>query len=403
MQTAYKAREITQEEIDELMSLTSDDITLDLLMDYFSNRADREARFNPNDRFRLPQNRLFNKRSIGTTVGRWLINLLILTPSVGKHIEFVNYPLNGKGLGRLEGEMSDLLLDDHITVTEFSEFIDKIQWLGFATTDFLNPSLTSSLLTAPESVKKRKEELLSQEDVKQAIKDGDIEKVIEVEQELLDLAQRELNDSPDMDIYRSGSRGSWSNNYKMTAISRGPIKSVSDPTEIGISMSSLEEGIPEEERHMYADILTQASFSRAIGTQEGGYEAKKLAASFQGVVFDEKGTDCNTSLTTTLEVTKANANLLTNRYIVEGKALKMLTKSNVNSYIGKFIDLRSPMYCASDHICNICAGELYHELGIENVGLVSNVIGTTITNLALKSFHDTSVTIVEIDPFDYIS
>ena len=73
--------------------------------------------------------------------------------------------------------------------------------------------------------------------------------------------------------------------------------------------------------------------------------------------------------------------MLLDRYIQKGKSLVLLTPDNINSYIGKIVNLRSPMYCKDNHICNKCAGELYYKMGIDNVGLISNVIGTSMTTL----------------------
>lgn len=80
----------------------------------------------------------------------------------------------------------------------------------------------------------------------------------------------------------------------------------------------------------------------------------------------------------------------------------LLTPDNINSYIGKIVNLRSPMYCRDNHICNKCAGELYYKMGIDNVGLISNVIGTSMTTLELKRFHNSSIKLKEINIFDYI-
>src|SRR5699024_6290834 len=99
---------------------------------------------------------------------------------------------------------------------------------------------------------------------------GDLELYTSIENELLDIAKKDLKDLPDMAIYDSGSRGSWGNNYKMTAVSRGPVKALSDPTKVNISTRSLDEGIPPEERYIYADILTSASHSRSVMTADGG-------------------------------------------------------------------------------------------------------------------------------------
>lgn len=57
----------------------------------------------------------------------------------------------------------------------------------------------------------------------------------------------------------------------------GGIKNLADPNKIHISTTSLVEGIPADEMGYYADLITQASYSRAVGTREGGL-IKKLQA-----------------------------------------------------------------------------------------------------------------------------
>ena len=167
-------------------------------------------------------------------------------------------------------------------------------------------------------------------------------------------------------------------------------------------MASLDEGIPPEERYIYADVLTNASASRSLMTRNGGYEAKKLAAAFQGIVFDKKGSDCGTRLTVPLLVTEGNKKLLTDRYIMVNNRTTLLTSSNIDEYVGKTVSLRSPMYCRNPKYCSKCTGELYHKLGIENVGLIANVIGTSMTTLSMKAFHNATVKLKEINYEDYI-
>ena len=48
----------------------------------------------------------------------------------------------------------------------------------------------------------------------------------------------------------------------------GAIRHLSDD-KITISTKSLVDGIPQEEFAAYADLITQASYNRAIGTREG--------------------------------------------------------------------------------------------------------------------------------------
>lgn len=388
--------------LDLLLNLKADDVDADTIKSLLANTVDGDAPFDTTDSFVLPKGRYYNKENVTTTVGRYIFNLVTLTERTGPHVGYINFPVNGSGMGKIEAKMSDLLMNDIISVEDYSNWIDRLQWLGFSISDYVSPPLTTDLLVLPEKVKKRKQELLSKESNVEALNNKDIITASKIEKELLDMSKEELKDLPDMDIYDSGSRGSFGNNYKITAVSRGVVPCVSHPERVNISMASLDEGIPPEERYIYADVLTNASASRSLMTRNGGYEAKKLAAAFQGIVFDKKGSDCGTRLTVPLLVTEGNKKLLTDRYIMVNNRTTLLTSNNIDDYVGKTVSLRSPMYCRNPKYCSKCTGELYHKLGIENVGLIANVIGTSMTTLSMKAFHNATVKLKEINYEDYI-
>ena len=194
--------------------------------------------------------------------------MILSDPKIGNAIGYLNMDMGGSGLGYLDSKMTDLLLVDILTVDEFAQYMDKIQWLGFATTKFMAPSLTTDLIILPKNVKERKSELLEKH--AKAIAEADVDTIGAIEKELLDMAKKELTNVSDMAIYDSGSRGSYSNNYKQTAVGRGIVRSISDPDKLMASMASLEEGIPKEDIAVFADVLTGGSLSRAIGTKSGG-------------------------------------------------------------------------------------------------------------------------------------
>lgn len=80
-----------------------------------------------------------------------------------------------------------------------------------------------------------------------------------------------------------------------------------------------------------------------------------------------------------------------------------MNDSNIKDYIGKEVKLRSPMLCNSKNgICSKCAGELYYQIGIKNVGLITNSAGTALVTLALKKMHDMSVKLKEVDIESFI-
>jgi hypothetical protein len=401
MQKVLKPRNITDNEKLALLSIPYDRVDLKLLKELFGNRKDSKAKFLPNDTFTLNKGKFHNKEQCKTTVGRYIFNLFVLSPKLITLIGYQNETMGGDGIGDLEGKLSKLLLDDKITSEDMFEYYDKTQWLGFSLAKFLNASLTYDLLVPSKEITDKKEELIQKYD--KAIKSGDVVTFSKMEKELINFAKDNVKEIPDMQIYDSGARGKFGNNYKNTTLLRGGMKNLADPNDTYISTASLVEGIPSEEMGRYADLITQASYSRAVGTREGGYEGKKLAAAFQSMMVDEKGSDCGTTLTKKFKLTKKNKSSFMYRYIVEKGKLVFLDESNIDSYVGKIVDMRTPLYCKNDKYCSKCAGELFNKLGIENVGLLTTRIGTSLLNASLKQFHDMTLKTVEINIEDFIS
>ncbi|QXN67831.1 hypothetical protein FPHOBKDP_00077 [Listeria phage LPJP1] len=381
MQKAYKGKKISDARKIEILNLSENDITMEKLQELFAYTKNEDAKFDPSDYFELESNIHFNKDKITTTVGRYIFNLLIIDAKLGRYIGYINHPMDGGAISKLDKQLSTLLLEDKITVADFSNYIDKMQWLGFGITKFIATSLSTTLMMTPPQVKSRKEELIVKH--KKAIDSGDIVTVSKIEKELLTLSHDILKDASDMDIYDSGSRGSFNNNFKQTAVARGVTKSYADPNDVRVSMASLDDGIPPDELYQYAEIITSASASRAIGTQDGGYEAKKLATAFQSIILGDHGSDCKSKKYLNITLTNNNINLFITRYVKDGDKLTQITEENKGKFINKNVEMRSPLYCKSEHICNKCAGELYYQMGIKNVGLIANGIGNALTGLSM--------------------
>jgi hypothetical protein len=86
-------------------------------------------------------------------------------------------------------------------------------------------------------------------------------------------------------------------------------------------------------------------------------------------------------------------------YIVEGSRLVELTSKNMEKYRGKKVKMRFSSLCESkDGICSKCAGNLFYRIGIINVGVATPIIPSKLKNLSMKSFHDSTVKTVEMDP-----
>jgi len=183
------------------------------------------------------------------------------------------------------------------------------------------------------------------------------------------------------------------NNFKMTAVARGAIFDPADASKYHISMASLEEGIPAEEMHQYANILVTASYGRAINTAKGGYIAKQLNAAFQCIRLDpDPNSDCRTDRLARVTIVNPRDYLF--RFYREGNRLVEVLPDDLDALKGRTVLMRTPLYCAHpDTICSRCMGSMYHRMGVLQVGLLTNRVGTTMLNGALKAFHSTEVKI----------
>lgn len=399
--TDIKAKSLTQTDINYLLSIKSEDIDLDLLKDLLAYRANKNPRFDIKDTFILRKGLLKNNEDIKTTVGKYLFNKFIVDSPECKYFNYINYPMTQKAIEKMENKMAAYLLEDKITVDDFANYLNKMIWLGYSMTNFLTASMSLNIILPNKKVEERKNELIEKN--KSKIEDVDLNTIISMEDELLNVAKSELKNDPSMQLYDSGSRGNFGNNYKQSSVMRGIIKPLDPNAKWVFSSSNLVDGINPEERYAYADIETQAFYSRAVATQGGGYESKKLSSALQLSILDDDDTDCHTKKYLSIILNDDNIDLFKYRFIVEGNGLVMLDDNNMNKYKGKLVKIRSPLFCLGDKICNCCAGNLYRYLGIKYAGLTSNVIGTTITNKALKKFHDLSIHLNEINIEDYIS
>jgi len=386
--------------IEELMRIKPDDISSSFLKKCFANTLKTKAKYKPNTHFSLPKGKYYNESTIDTTIGRFIFNKFLFEANgLIEIIGYQNIILSSDGLGDLEGKLSSLLMDDKITVKQFSDFLNRIFWLGFNSAPYLNPSLDYDILMPKKKVEDRKKQLLK--DNKEALDRNDPIVTTQITNELTALAKEELKDSDAYRIYKSGAKGSFGNNYKNNTIMRGSIRSLADPTVFHTAPDSLVGGISKESYPYFADMTVAASASRAINTQDGGYQAKQYMSGYQSAVLGEKDSDCHSKGYIEFKLTKFNKKMFMYRYIIDNGKLVMLDGETIDKYVGKTVKMRSPMFCTDDKICNKCAGELFFKLGIENAGLTTTKATGVILNSSMKAFHDTSLKINKIDPFQY--
>ena len=199
-----------------------------------------------------------------------------------------------------------------------------------------------------------------------------------------------------MYLYKSGSRGTFENNYKNMCLIKGPVYNPIT-SKFETVTSSLIEGITKEDFTAHANTIIAGAFPKAVGTQTSGHFAKQIMAALQSVKLDPKKKDCGTKGYLDVIITKNNINDALHRYVIMGTKIVLIDDDNISSFIGKTVKMRSPMYCISKELCVHCCGEIFNKFGITNIGLTSSRVASTLLQMSMKKFHDTTSKIKEID------
>lgn len=394
-----------------LLALEPTDINTKMLVRLFANSVDRTKKtngkltmipsmFETEDRLILDKGEYFNKEKIETTVGLFIFNKFLIERELQESLGYVNETLTDSGVNKLTDKLSADLIVGKITVMNFANFIDNLQQLAQTLAPIICGSLTEKTMIPDKKVIAHRKKLLSEN--KEALENGDAIVAAKIEKELVKLQTDTIKDDPGMDLYNSGARGSVGNNLKDMIIMKGPILNPSTG-KYDIITSNFTEGIQKKDIPAFANSVITASYPKAVGTATAGYFSKQIIAGMQGVVLDNKGTDCKTTRTLNVEMTEANYTDYRLRYIQEGKELKLITDDKIKNYIGKNVKMRSTQYCIGKNgICNKCAGDMYYGLHIKNAGLTTARASSTLLNLQMKKFHDTSMKVHDIDIDDMI-
>jgi len=319
-----------------------------------------------------------------------------------KKYGYQNTTFDKKTASKLEEKMATMLLNDEIEVSDFTSFTDNGEWMTLGTAYFLVPTMDYAMTVPLPEVMKRREELFAE--YEEGIKAGDPNVADTIERELLALSRKLLKEGGNegYDFFESD-EFDFGNNYKKTSIMGGALENPYTK-KLNILKSNYVEGIKKEEFQYFANITVVGGYSRNVETQKGGYETKKINNSMQILVLDEPKSDCGTKQYLNIVIPDKMKNMFLNRYVLEsnGKLIE-LTEANIDSYVGKDVKMRSPMFCKTDKICNVCAGELFYKMNVQNAGLLTSTLSGSLMNLAMKKFHNTSIKFSKIDLDKYIS
>jgi len=389
--------------LDRILQMDPKDINMTFLQNMFAAHHNRETgqftepNFKPTSKIVLtPQMYKYVKEPTETTLGILILNRYLLEQNgIIQYIGYQNISIDKKGLDKLNTKVNDLVVIDKLTTDDLVNYVDSRDRLGFWCAGFLTVSITPALLLPMENVNKRKAELFKQRQA-DLESDSPVTQIMannEIEKELMGMVRENLKSDSGYDFYRSGD-GNLDNNYKTINVMRGAVFDEATK-KYHVVDSSLMQGIKPRDITPFANSVIAAAYPSAVGTAESGYMSKQLINLLQSVKLNsDPASDCGTQVTIPVKVTDKNKQYLIYRYIKEGSKVKETTMENIDSYVGKTINMFSPQCCINKTICAKCAGSLFYRMGgngrITDIGVFMSVITQKMLNIKLKSKHDLS-------------
>jgi hypothetical protein len=400
--------------INHLLKLTKDDVSYTMMMKLFGLFKGKSL-CKQYDTFTVPVGawkynskpdgsgrEVSNKSTFVTTIGIWIFNVFIIR-DFGFCSLFNGYINKNLTAGKFEDLNQVLvyaLLEDKIDTKVYTEFLNYTQFLMPYET-ILMPNHSERVLTCTKILSKKKAELFKQ--YSEELKAGNPAVTEKVEKELLKYAEEYLKDDPGLDGYLSGAGGKWGNNFKNMYVMNGALRNP-DPNakqEYNISSSCFMDGISKEEYSIIANSLVGGPYSRSKKTEIGGYWEKLIRDGFQTVILDEPGTDCGSKKYIEVLLTPKNLKLHIYNWIIQPDgSLVELTMDNKDKFMNKKVKMRFNIFCKnkSCKICSKCAGNFMYRRGGRNIGLATIQLAAKLKLVSMKSFHDSVIHTVEIDP-----
>jgi len=383
-----------------------EDLTIDDILEY--NRVKTidnidgsfktvENEFNYSSSIKLIAGDVINlDETIVTTIGRAIFNRVAKTGPFGKFYKYDNSVLM---INNFTNQMTVDLMAGRVTADQAIKFFNDVIWMS-RFSDICIPSLSQNMLIMPKSSRKLRDKLV--EDNKEMIDNGDISYVKDVENVVMADIVENLKDDPSFLLYKLG-KPAIGNHLKQTI---GTFSPLPDPMTGKYIMpkGNLLDGLSPEDYSSWANVLITGAYGKAVQTQEGGSIVKTMYNSLNVIVSGEKDSDCGTTMYKKVLLDNSNKKLYMWNYIVDNGELVVLSPSNYKKYANTKCEFRTPLYCKSPRftVCNKCCGELPYKLGMKSIGSMVAKVGFVFVLLCLKGSHDSTVSVVELNPFDYM-
>ena len=342
---------------------------------------------------------------IVTTYGNVLFNCISITRSFGNKIPFITGRVSINSIENIIASKLESVPDkgterkqEFIYVDEYIKFVDSLEFLkGLSFISVV--TTTEKSITSPPGLEEFKQSLMK----KYGDKLQDPVYLSNFEKELQAFDEEYLKDDPSNGIFLSGKTKDLSR--KKTKLVIGGDAGFTSGLKLTPVTNSLEQGWPTEPKEIVSmmNTLRFGSYARGNETEKGGVTGKVLTRAGNNFKILEE--DCNTTLGITKVIYPHLAYKLVGRYIMKNNTWVLVKdKDEANTYIGKIIMIRSPMYCKhlGDRICRYCAGE---RLALNANGILTALleVSNIIVTASMKQMHGAVLSTQELNINEILS
>lgn len=336
---------------------------------------------------------------IETTVGRLIINKVVLSDVVGNRIPYINKRVSVSDIERTivaKVKNKEDMKEGDVSVKEMVQCIDNLNFFVFVST-FSSPAATPKTITPPPDAKKFRDQLLKEYEGRL----DDPVVISTIQQRINEYEKEYLADDPVADALFGGkARAARTKLYYFGGAGLDFVEG--GDTTVAQSLAEGMDTTPEEFAKFMND-LRYASFSRGGKTALGGYAYKTLQRALSGVSISS--TPCNTTKGLVRVLDEKRVTGLAGRHIKSGtKWILIENQEEAKKYANKPVEVRSPMYCTTKgmDVCWACMSVQYKNLpaGVTNIAAeISAVILTS----NLKLMHNSAIGTTEIKLEDMIN
>lgn len=331
---------------------------------------------------------------VETKLGRALFNYIVLARNFGKLIPYINEKTS---IGAIEDIIADKMYKNEITSDQYVKFTDSVIFIESLSRVFVIAA-TEKNIVPPPNIDKIKKDLLVEFDNKYGGKEWrrDVIKVTEFEDRLKKIDNEWLADDPTLGkILNKKVKDNARVKMFLVNVPGAGFKG-NDGSAVLIE-NSLNEGFPKDKEKLSAvfNDSRHGSYSRGKETQKGGAAAKDILRATSNISIVEG--DCGAKIGKKVTVLPNLANSYKGRYIIDSSR-KLVQIEDPKQYIGKTIEIRSPMTCKTKDgkLCSICVGKSVANFKT-GISLMVTAISGELLTVSLKSMHAKNQQIKNID------